>query len=294
MTTTTTTGAGDTSALTARREAFERTAADREAVDLSTAAPFNLDAVYAAGQAVAIARWLQPYRPQLLRLYDFDIAHLDKLEDYALAMLYAHTTLVRRAARERQMPALAEEGRKLRTLLLGYGDVLAVKDVFNAKVLSELREGRGHRDLVEDLLTLVEMYQERPEVMAPGGAVTSEDVARAAEVGSQMLLEFGHDQEPDLSYGALVEARHKMAHLLITSHGQLRRAMTYLRYAEGDALTLVPSLHVPAKRRGGSGSADEEDDAHAHGEHHDLAALHDALHDRLDPNDPDENPFIDG
>lgn len=233
------------------RAAFDRTASARAAVDVSSLPAYTLDAVHATAQALATARRLAPYRDAIAALHGFDIRHLDELEDLANALLFAHVTLVSRANRVRQLPALAAEGHGLRALLLAYADLLVLKGRTPGAPVARLREGSGYRDLVEDLAALVRILGEVPEAVGPGAPVTATELGRAAELAHAITLELGADSDPDLSHDTLLLERQKLGMLLARAQSQLRRAMAYLRYDEGDAASLVPSLYVPKRGRRG-------------------------------------------
>lgn len=271
------------------RAAYFRTAAQRDTVDLAHAPQYNLDAMYAAAQAQAMVRRLEPYRGALATLPGFDMAHLDGLADLASALVFVQATLVSRATRHRQLPALAAEGFELRAMMLTYCDLLALRNAISPKVVAKLREGTGYRDLIEDLAAIAVLLQNTPGAIGPTSAVTEAEVERAAEISRQMRLELGSDADPDLTHEDLIQDRRKLATLLLRSHDQLRRAMTYLRWSEGDAVALVPHLHVPQKNRRKKSTQDETDPAAQ------LAAIHDALHEHEHHHDfpEDLNPFID-
>lgn len=235
------------------RQAYDRTAGARGAVALSAAPPYTLDAVYAAAQAHGISRRLTPYRSAIAALSGFDIGHLDDLADYADALLFVHVTLLARAERVRQLPALASEGHTHRSVLLAYADLLVLKGRLDAAVVARLREGSGYRDLVEDLSALVRMIRELPGAVGAGSPVSEEELARAAEIARVMTVELGSTSDPDLGQDTLLRERRKLGALLVRAQGQLRRAMEYLRYDDADAAELVPTLYVTATRgRGGS------------------------------------------
>lgn len=239
------------------RAAFDRTASARAAVDVASLPPYTLDAVHAAAQALGTARRLAPYRAEIAALPGFDIGHLDALEDLANALLFAQVTLVSRANRVRQLPALAAEGYSVRALLLAYADLLVLKGRTPAEPVARLREGSGYRDLVEDLSALVRILREVPDAVGPGAPVTAAEVDRAAELAHAMTLELGADSDPDLSQHTLLLERQKLGMLLTRAQGQLRRAMAYLRHDEGDAASLVPTLYVTKPRGRRAEEADE-------------------------------------
>lgn len=240
------------------RAAFDRTARERAAVDLSGAPAYRLDAVYASAQALATARRLAPYRSAIAELRGFDIAHLDRLEDYATALLFAHSVLLAHAGRVRRLPALASEGWALRAVLLAYAELLARKGRVSAGAVARLREGSGYRALVVHLAGLAQLFREVGDAVGPGAPVTAAEVDRAGELAHEIVLEIGADSDPDLAHDTLVLERNKLAVLLLRAQAQLRRAMEYLRFDEGDAATLVPTFYLtrPRGRRGEEAKAE--------------------------------------
>ncbi|MES2645221.1 MAG: hypothetical protein V4850_37385 [Myxococcota bacterium] len=239
------------------RASFDRTASARAAVDVSSLPAYGLDAVYASAQALATARRLAPYRSDIAALPGFDIGHLDQLEDLANALLFTQVTLVARANRVRQLPTLATEGYSLRALLLAYADLLVLKGRTPAEPVARLREGGGYRDLVEDLAALVRILREAPDAVGPAAPVTAAEIDRAAELARAMTLELGADSDPDLPHHTILLERQKLGMLLARAQGQLRRAVAYLRFDEGDAVSLVPSLYIRGARGRRAGEPDE-------------------------------------
>lgn len=235
------------------RAAFDRTALVRAALDLGHAPPYTLDAVYAASQALGIARRLAAHRPAMACLPAFDLQYLDHLADYANALLFVQWTIAARAERVRQLPALADQGYQIRALLMAYTEVLELKGEVAPDVLQRLREGSGYRDLVEDLGALVTLLRDRPDA---GSLVAPSDLARALDVTTALTAGLGAAADPDLGHDTLLVERRKLGVLLLRAHAQLRRAMAYLRFDEQDAAELVPSLYVPSKRPNGADVAE--------------------------------------
>jgi hypothetical protein len=266
------------------RADFEATAAARAAIEVAQTVPFNLDVGYAVRVARAVPPRVAHLRDVLVQLYGFDVAHLDGMASLASALEYAQIVLDMRAKRVRDLPELAAEGYQLRSLLFTYCDLLALKGLVPAEQIAALREGTGYDDLVRDLNNLVYLFQEKPELLPAGAPVTAAEVARANTLARAMSDAMGNDAEVAISQGELGDARRKLAHLLIVSHKEVRRAVAYLRFHEGDAQTLVPSLY-----QRGPGRAKKEADpslADLHDDLHGQAAAPAAVH-------PDDNPFTD-
>lgn len=274
------------------RIAFDATARDRATVDLADAAPYRLDAIYAGITASAILKRLEPYLDAMKALPGIHKTKIERFGLYAEALYFTQTTLTGRAARAKQMPALAAEGWKLREIFMKYADLLVTIERFPPEVLKRLREGAGYRDLIEDLGTLAAWFREVPDLTAPGSVVTPELVDRAADLARTMRDTAGLDHDVDLTQGQLLAERHKLGVLLLDAHREIRRAIEFIRYHEGDAAELAPTLFVPAKRRPSPRKVDVDEEPHE-----DLAAVHDALHavhhdhDHDGPQDPEDNPF---
>lgn len=285
----TTTGAGtgpatpaDASALD--RLAFDRTASARGAMKPEDAPNYGLDAFHAAGKALAIVPRVAPYRAAMTTLPGFRVAHLDGLEDYARALRFVHTEILRRVQRAKVLPVLAEEGRTLRALMMSYAEALSYKGLFAPELIVRLREGTGYSDLVEDLNVLAQEFLALPAThTGPGSLVTRPEIDRASEIAHQINVAAGNAVDIDLSQAALVDERRKVAGLLLGAHGQIRRAITYLRWDEGDANDLVPSLYIAGPGRPKAKAPAEVPE--------ELAELHQELHAVTGTPHPEDSPF---
>lgn len=229
--------------------AFDRTAPDREATRLEDLPRSKIDPSFATGRALWIVPRVAPYRPLVLALPVFDIRPFDALEDRARALRFAHTELLRRSRPLRNLRALAQEGWRMRRQMMSYAEALSHKGRFAPELIARLRAGAGYLALVADLSVLVGELRDLPaELIGPMAAVTRADLLRASEIADEISRQVGHT-EVDLGRKSLVEERRKLEALLLVSHGQVRRAITFLRWDEGDAARIVPSLHVPPGSR---------------------------------------------
>jgi hypothetical protein len=282
------TGASTTTAAAALdRLAFDRTAPARAAMRLEDAPNFGLDAFAAAGKAISIVARVAPHRAALLGLPEFDISNLDCLEDYARALRFVHTEILRRVQRAKVLPVLAEEGKALRALMMSYAEALSYKGLFSPELIARLREGTGYADLVEDLNILAQEFLALPAAhTGPGSLVTRPEIDRASEIAHQINVASGNVVDIDLSQAALLDERRKVAGLLLEAHSEIRRAVTYLRWKQGDAAELVPSLYTGSQGRP-KGAKPAEDVLP------ELAALHQEMHTLTGtPHvNPEDSPF---
>ncbi|AUX22078.1 uncharacterized protein SOCEGT47_025790 [Sorangium cellulosum] len=91
-------------------------------------------------------------------------------------------------------------------------------------------------------------------------AATQEEVKRAGEIGPQIIAALGvreHGKGPGPTEAA--DKRARAFSLLVHAYDQTRRAVAYLRWDEGDADTIAPSLYKGRAGRTTSSSSDTAD-----------------------------------
>ncbi|WP_437969511.1 hypothetical protein WMF04_09510 [Sorangium sp. So ce260] len=121
--------------------------------------------------------------------------------------------------------------------------------LLNAETVAAIRAGQGHIDTANDLLALSALFSGSWSEVAGKTAATEEEVKRAGEIGPQLLAALGvreHGKGPGPTEAA--DKRARAFALLVHAYDQTRRAIAYLRWNEGDADTIAPSLY---KGRGG-------------------------------------------
>lgn len=279
-------------AATLDRGAFDKTAAMRAAVKVDDLPSYGLDAFYAAGIALRTVPKIAKLRDDLRTLPKYDVAHFDWFDDLARALRFVQTEILRRIQRSAQLPQVATEGWKIRSLMMSYAETLSHKGAFAPELIVRLREGSGYRDLVEDLSVLVREFQGLPESkIGEDTAVTRADLTRASQIAHQINVQVGGDVGAE-TQDELITERRKLGGLLLEAHSQIRRGVSFFKWAEADLNALVPSLYVPAGPRR---PRDTDTDVPK-----ELAELHNQLHaaqaaeasvDLHAPVDAEDNPF---
>jgi hypothetical protein len=271
-------------------EAYARTAAIRGEMDVDHTPHYQFDAYFAAGKTLWSLPRVRVYRDRLLRLPEYDIRHLDHIEDYARGLRHVQTEILLLIQRARQLPDVAAEGWRVRSMMMSYAETLSHKGHFAPELVVKLREGSGYRDLVEDLNMLVLQFQRMPESrIGLETPVTKADLNLASQIAHRINVHVGNAPDPDVSQEALLIERRKLGALLLRAHGQLRRGVGFFRWDEADVTAILPSLYVPSgpRKPPPEGSTDAPPP--------DLAALHEQLHaaevQSVPPLDPEDNPF---
>ncbi|HEU4409590.1 MAG TPA: hypothetical protein VFS43_30325 [Polyangiaceae bacterium] len=175
---------------------------------------------------------------------------IDKARDYALAL--AHVQAMGTPAPEGRLEALLAEGLPLRERLLATAELNAKLGTLDAEQVAAIRSGVGHVDAANDLLSLARLFRANWHMLAGKVPVTRDEIDRAGALGVELLSELGRRKvgnDGGRPAGGYERARAKLLHLLVRTHGQLLRAVTYLRWDEGDADAIVPSLFQGRPRR---------------------------------------------
>ena len=243
--------------LEAAEQAYLRVRVELEAVSVAELAPFNVDIVDATSTVLGACPGIRGYRDAIAKLPDFDMRHVDSLNDYATAAWYAHVTNLP-ASEATEIDRLEREATQLRTKLLSWASPLAESKLFDANAIKHIRRGSGKRDAAGDLVALVALYRAHWHEVRRICAVTDIDLNRAAELGSALFGSVSRRQmrrASQLSEHAL-RARRAWT-LLDNAYSECRRALAYLRFKAGDADQVAPSLRRNAGRTGLGKRADE-------------------------------------
>lgn len=135
-----------------------------------------------------------------------------------------------------------------RTRLLLDGESLVARKVIDGKHLKNLEGGQAYKDRCHDVLTLVSLFRGLGATIAGHTKVTEADLAAAESAVSALATAMGR-REQDAEGSAPAELRQRAYTLLLHVYDSVRRMVTYLRWVEGDADDITPSLWAGRVRR---------------------------------------------
>ncbi|MGK4007893.1 hypothetical protein WMF31_35080 [Sorangium sp. So ce1036] len=238
-------------------EAFDTILPEIEALSPDRLITINLDIPRAVSQVLGVLPGLLALRPAVAeQLQKHQVALLDRLEIYALAAWYAHLLWLSSEGAESALKPLLAEAVPLRENLLGDAEALARRGLLDAERVAEIRAGQGHIDTANDLVALSALFSASWPEIAGRTAATEAEVKRAGEIGPQILAALGvreHGKGPGPTEAA--DRRARAFALLVHAYDQTRRAVAYLRWDEGDADAIAPSLY---KGRGGRAASSSD------------------------------------
>jgi hypothetical protein len=166
----------------------------------------------------------------------------DRLGSYALALMQANA-LWRAASRPTNgLRSLAARGARLRQQMILEATCLAFKGLIDGSILDDLKGANGYHNLAVDLTTLSALLRQNWGTIQNKCASDLAELIEASEIGVRIVDAKGiQDLEPHCRLEA-AETRQRAFTLLMHAYDQVRRAIICLRWNEGDADEIAPSL----------------------------------------------------
>jgi hypothetical protein len=171
-----------------------------------------------------------------------------KLLHLALALSHAHTLYLVATRANDPVPSLAEEGMKLRSLLFSDARALVQRGFVDGEALRGYKGAVGYRNLAFDLQMLAHLFRSCPASVRDRSAARTAELQRADELAADILAGLRRRTVPDPAVEAAADTRNRAFTLFTRGYDQVRRGVVFLRWNEGDADQLVPSLYTKHHR----------------------------------------------
>lgn len=227
------------------REALERVRPEFLSIDKNSLLQINLDPLIATATVQGALPKFMALRPQILaEIPSFNIAYLDKVETYALALLNAHTLHLIASMPPEAIAALADEAVHSRELLLADAFALSKRGYIKASVLQDLKGPVGFHNIASDTLTLVAIIRGIWDTASTKTGITSAELDRAEVVGEHLVRAIGLRAQGPTTLATAALERQQAFTLFINAYNQVRRVVHFIRWDEDDADDIAPSLYA--------------------------------------------------
>jgi hypothetical protein len=208
-----------------------------------------------AALLAALPRVLSLREAMVAELPGFEVAALDRLEDYARALQHLHALCNSAADADAGTSAEVSEAETLRDDLLVAAEALARRGLVDRARLTALRSRPGRRVANPDLGELVAIFRERWATLEGKTAIERADLERAEALATnhaqrRPALPPRDRREAKLAAQRLIDRRARCFALLVRAHDECRHALAWVRRAHGDANELLPGLHARGGRKG--------------------------------------------
>jgi hypothetical protein len=287
------TGVQDGAQLSRLQQGYQRAFGDIQAVAREGLVAITLDVGSVYTLATAALLRVRPYRQDMLSLPFLKRELVEKAEDYLLALGHAQALYIAATAPVASLPELFNKLIKSREILLADANALAKRGLIPEDRLQEMRGPMGHSQTAFDVLGLCSLLRAHWPNIQGKTALLLSDVEQAETLSDSLLSAVGERKASDAEASGATLNRQKAYTLFMQAYEEVRRALAYLRYHEGDVDELAPSLYTlrkPRKRK--DGEADEVDASEAPAPVTAKSAAHKPTNGTPASDDLEGSPFI--
>ncbi|HEY5958566.1 MAG TPA: hypothetical protein VIV60_18520 [Polyangiaceae bacterium] len=237
------------------RDAFVRLTNDIRAVPEEQYLQINVDV--ASSVTTILGAWpeIRNMRAELLQyMPNFDIAILDHLESYALALGHAQTLYQTATAPSASLIALGTETEKVREVFLAEIKMQMARGLIDAAATKDLKGVNGYKNVAFDVFALSNILRNNWTKIAGRTSVTTDELDAAEVLADKLVTAVGEREQAPTTAAEAVRDRQGAYTLLMNAYDEVRWAIGYLRRKEGDIEDIAPSLYLGR----GSGKKKEE------------------------------------
>jgi hypothetical protein len=227
------------------RAAYQHLVDEIRAVPSSDVIAINIDIPTAVTTALGAMPEIRALRPRMAtEIPQFDMARFDKLEAYTLAAGHAQALFLAASAPTESIDELSTSATASRTLLLSDASALANRGLLDGQRLKDLKGPSGLRNLAFDLFALSALLRDNWTMIEGKTALQLVELDKAETLADRLLTAVGLREQGPAIVAASAENRQKAFTLFVSAYDQARRAVSFLRWNEGDVDDIAPSLYA--------------------------------------------------
>jgi len=229
---------------------FEKVKPDIMKLEQSELQQVNLDISGAIATVLGVLPELRALREQIVKeLPTFDVQRFDKLEDYALALSSVQAKYLAATQPPDDLADISERAGRARERLLAEANALVAHGVVSGGQLAQLKGANGYKNVATDVMVLCGIMRSAWGQIQGKTLTTAEDLDEASRVATRLLRIVGLREQGPAQVAEVTDWRVRAFTLLLQTYDDARRAVTYLRAAEGDTDDIIPALHPGRPRR---------------------------------------------
>jgi hypothetical protein len=226
-------------------EAMARIAADAAALSVGDLTQINLDLQQATATILGVLPEVMALREKIVQeLTAFDITYVDKLEDYALALRFAHAAYQTATLPPDDLAALSNEALALRERLVADARALSLHKLLDPRKLEPLKGGSGIQNVAQDLQMLSQILQEVWPKIQGKSATAQEDLQAASRIGTRLTRIVGIREQSSAQEALATQQRQRVFTLMMRAYDETRAAVAFVRRREDDADSITPNLYT--------------------------------------------------
>ena len=219
-----------------------------EMLSLTSWRTVNVDIPTALSTAFGVRPRMQAHREEIVtQLPKFNIARFDTIQSRGEALLYTNATHLSAAETPDEFQQLVKQVTDGRDALRAVVSGLQLYGILHPDTLKQCARGISHRGIATEAQTLavtMSVNWARVQSNCPSNlAEILELEGRAVE----MLHRIGMREQVETESSQDVDLRSRAFTLFMDAYDDARRAIQFIRWYEGDADEIAPSLYPGAK-----------------------------------------------
>jgi len=174
----------------------------------------------------------------------FDLARFDKLLDYAKALSFAATQYSIATQPTDDLQPIQEESLRMRENLFADVTALIRHGLIAPETIKGLKGPNGYKNTAIDLQMLASILKNDWAKVEGRCASQLDEINFALKLAGRMLEIVGRREQGPAIVAAAADMRMRAFTLFTRAYDDARRAVIYLRWNEGDADAIAPSLYA--------------------------------------------------
>lgn len=232
-------------------QAFAESQAERDAVRPEDLTRLNLDVPSVVATVLGALPEILAFRIDIQKhLPTFDLKHVDQLHTYALALSHAFAQNKSATPNGDKLAELNVEGTTLRDNMLADLTTLSRRGLVNPEAFKSCRGYVGYKNVASELQLLTTVARANWSLIEGKCGISPDELDRGEKTATHMLRLVGLREQATEATSAATGQRDRAFKLLVHSYDQVRRALQYLRWDEGDVEDIAPSLYAGRRREG--------------------------------------------
>jgi hypothetical protein len=225
-------------------ETFARILPELHALTAEELIAINLEIPSVVATTLGALPEIRALRTEMVQdVPNFDLTAFDKLEDYAIALNYAHAAYLTATQPADDLDAVSTEAAALREMLFLDATALSRRGLVDGNRLKDLPGTNGYKNLATDLEMLASVLRESWTQIEGKSALQVNELDRAEKLGQRLMRIVGLREQGRAQVAAATDLRTRAFTLLARAYDQARRAVTFLRWENDDFDRIAPSLY---------------------------------------------------
>ncbi len=230
-------------------EAYGKVEAELKALPADQLVHPNTDVPRAISTALGAKPKIVAIQASILEVIPkFPVKLIENLETYAFALNHANIAYMTAIQSPDDLPTLLEEGTGMRDRYRSAALSLEQWGLLNPAALKQYKGLKGYRNVAMDLQLLVRVFKENWAAVNGKCAITEADLDRAQRIAERMLRLVGLREQMPAAVADASEMRARAFTLFMGCYDQIRRAVAFVRWDQGDADEIAPSLYAGKTR----------------------------------------------